>query len=111
MHALYVPVKLHGDDLFKLHVRAVLHGLLKHPVAKLSAGDGLNGGEVLHQRGPGDLPAEGVLFNDEHGLSRAARVCRGSQPRGPAADDDDIVHIFLLSNPVEHTNTARLRPG
>ena len=87
------PVGLfHGGRLVKLDLGALLHGLLQQPVAQLRAGDRQEAGIILHLRGPGDLPAEGVFFDDQHALARTAGVGRRGQPRGAAADDDDIIH-------------------
>ena len=86
-----------GDDLVQLDLGALLHGLLQEPVAELRAGDGDEAGEVLDLGAPGDLAAEGVLLDHEHGLARAPCVGGGGQARGASAEDEDIVkHGFLL---------------
>ena len=46
--------------------------------------------EILHTGAPGDLTAEGVFLNHKYALSRPAGISRGSQPRGAAADDENI---------------------
>ena len=68
------------------------HGLLQQLVAQLRAGHGHEAREILHLRAPGDLAAEGVLFNDQHALARAAGVGGRGQPRWASADDKDVVH-------------------
>ena len=90
-----IAVVADGGDLLELDLGALLHGLIGHEIAELRAGDGDEAGEVLHAGRPGDLPAEGVLFDDEHGLSRASGIDGGREPRGAAADDDDIVQHVI----------------
>lgn len=39
-----------------------------------------------------DLPAERrSLVDEEHGEAEAPRLDRGGEPRGPAADDEEVV--------------------
>ena len=84
------PDRNHGD-LVELDLRALLHGLFQQPVAELCAADGHEAGEVFNLGAPGDLAAEGVLLDHEHGFARAPGVGGGGQARGPSADDEDIV--------------------
>ena len=56
----------------------------------LRAGDTVAAGEVVHPGRGGDLPAESLLFQHQHGLARPAGVDGGGEPGRAAAHDDDV---------------------
>ena len=91
-----IAAVLDPGDLFDLDLSALGHSLLGHTVAQVRAGDRHDRGEVLHLRAPGDLAAERGLLQDQNALARAAGIYGGRQPRGAAADHDDIIHGSLL---------------
>ena len=94
--ALALPSQ--AGDLRELGLGAHIEGLGEHPVRELRAGDLRDAGEVVHLGRPGDLTAESIFLQHEHGALRAPAVDGRGKPRRPAADDDDVVrckHIDL----------------
>ena len=93
-HELAAAAILDGYDLLQLDLRALLHGLLKQPVAKLGAAYGDDGREIFNFRRPRDLPAERGLLYHQHRFSGAAGVCCRGKPRRAAANYNYIVHSY-----------------
>ena len=90
-----------GGDFGELGVGAEAEGLGEHAVGELSAGDLGDAGEVVDLGRPGDLTAEAVFLEHEHGLFRAPGVDGRGEPRRPTADNDDVVrckHKYLSQN-------------
>ena len=92
----------HGDvprlagntrDGVQLDLSPQLQHLTEELLAQLGAAEADETGVILHPGGVGDLPAEGLLFNEKHAFFGSAGVNGGGQACGACADDDDVVHI------------------
>ena len=59
-------------------------------VRQLCTGDSGQARKILHLGGRGDLPAEALLFQQQHGLSGPAGIDGGGEPGRTAAHDDNV---------------------
>ena len=86
--AVFLP---DGGHFLQFHFGALFHGLLHQLIAELGAADGNIAREIFHAGRPGDLPAEGVAFQNQNALARAAGVDRRRQAGRAAAYYNNIV--------------------
>ena len=98
----------HGDDLLGAELRAERLDLLVKPRGDLRAGDVRQRGIILHHRAQRDLPAEVLALEHDRALPRARGIKRRRQPRGTAADDQNVIrfgHKILLFQ-INHRSPA-----
>ena len=98
MHGLDVAVDVQSGSLGGQEFRAEVLRLLAHGLGERAAGGAADARIVHDFVGDGDLPAEIILFEDEHTVAGTGKVQARGQACGAAADDDDVIEIVGLSH-------------
>ena len=83
----------HGGHALHPQLRPLLPDLPGQLVGKVAAPHAGQSRIVLHQGGIGDLTAQSLLLQDQDRLARPGSIQGGSQTGGPAAHNDNIIHI------------------
>ena len=94
MHGLDVAVDVQSGSLGGQEFRAEVLRLLAHGLGERAAG-GAADARIVHDF---VLPAEIILFEDEHTVAGTGKVQARGQACGAAADDDDVIEIVGLSH-------------
>ena len=94
LYFLDVLIQLQSRDLGTDEFRPEATRLMFHLRCELGAAHASCPGIVDHIGRDGDLPADLLLFDDEHLALRARQIDRGRQSCGTAADNHGIIHIF-----------------
>ena len=78
------------QDFLQLQADPQGFRLIIQPVRQLRTGNGHETREVLHPGRGGDLPAEALLFQQQHGFTRPPGIDGGGKTRGAAAHDENV---------------------
>ena len=106
MHGLDVAVDVQSGSLGGQEFRAEVLRLLAHGLGERAAGGAADARIVHDFVGDGDLPAEIVLFENQHAVASAGQVQAGRQASRPATNDDDVIEIVGLSHENSLTYTG-----
>ena len=83
---------LNGGDGVHVHLRTQRHGLFQHFLRQGVAADFREPRVVFQLGRKGDLTAECVLFQHQHGLSRPPGIDGGGESGRSRADNHNIIH-------------------
>ena len=95
---LHVAAQVQALNACQQKFSAEVLGLSAHGLRQRRAAGALHPGVIHHLVGNGDLAAELLFLHHDHTIFGSCQIDRGSQARGAAANDNNIIQILHVQS-------------